>query len=221
MILRAADAVLTQQVFITGTIQDSLSERPILGPTIISLRFQAAPQGPYPLRIRKTSDGRYAFFGNPRSDLPVLSGAETLNLELTVSAARYQTVTIPISLGAADTAPAEITRVIDNQTVTLPARPALPRVVNVSLTPLPLTLIGRVLRADDPDAAIAGATITVTAPAVVGPVTSDSQGNFTLANLPVSEEITVSVSHVSFSTLIMTIRPDYRQPVNEQNFSLA
>ncbi|MBI5958675.1 MAG: carboxypeptidase regulatory-like domain-containing protein [Chloroflexi bacterium] len=221
MTLRAVDAVLTRQVFITGTIQDSLSAQPILDPTVISLRFQAAPQRPYPLYLRKTSDGNYAFFGNPSADLPILSGAETLNLELTVSSARYQTITVSISLGSADTAPGEITRVIDNQTVILPARPALPRVVNVVLTPVPLTLIGRVLRADDLNTAIAGATITVTAPAVVGPVTSNSQGNFTLANLPVAEEITVSVSHVDFSPLNTTIRLDYRQPVNEQYFSLT
>lgn len=219
--LSAADTVFTQQVLITGFIRDSLNSRPLPGPVSLSLQFQSGLQAPYPLQMRQTAGGFYAFFGDPYTALPILSDPDTLDLQLVATAENYQPSTIPISLTAAELALVETLREIDQQPVVLPRRPALPRTVDITLTPLPRTMIGRIIRADDPAIAIAGATIRVTAPSPVGPATSNENGSYTLINLPVAAEVTVLVTHTDFSDLTTTVRLDYLLPVNEQNFSLA
>lgn len=221
MILAAVDSVLTQQVFITGQVQDAVSGRPPLSPLTIQLQFQAAPQAPYPLQLRQAPGGYYSFFGNPITALPVLSDPDTLDLQLTVSADRYETETLALGFTAADLALGELTRTIDGQLVSMPQRTALPRIVDVSLTPLPLVLSGRVVRSDDPNVAVPGATVSVTAPSPAGPAICDGNGAYVLPNLPVAAEITVEVASAGFSTLTTTVRLDYRQPVNERHFRLA
>jgi hypothetical protein len=221
MRLTAVDSLVTRQVFITGLIQDALSGRPTLNPAAISLQFQAAPQRPYPLQLRQAPGGFYAFFGDPHTALPVLTAPDTLDLQLVVTAARYQPATIPISLTAAELGLAELSRTIEGQAVMLPRRTGLPRTIDIALLPLPLSLVGRVVHADDPAEPVVGAAISVTAPGPAGPVTSGANGNYSLTNLPIAEEITVVVTHPSFSELTTTLRLDYRQPVNEQHFSLA
>lgn len=222
MTLAALSGVASRQVFLAGSIHDALSGRaPWTQPSIL-LRFQAAPQRLLALRLRHhPPSGLYAFYGDPRSALPVLAAPDTLDLELVVSAPRYATATVPISLTEADLQLVEPTREVEGQTVALARRPALPLLLDVLLAPLPLVLVGRVVRADDPSVAVAGASIAVTAPSPAGPVVSNSLGAYTLPDLPVAEEITLQVTAAGFSTLTLTRRLDYRQPVNEQHFHLT
>ena len=222
MTLAALSGVASRQVFLAGSIHDALSGRaPWTQPSIL-LRFQAAPQRPLALRLRHhLPTGLYAFYGDPRSALPVLAAPDTLDLELVVSAPRYATATVPISLTEADLQLVEPTREVEGQTVALARRPALPLLLDVLLAPLPLVLVGRVVRADDPSVAVVGASIAVTAPSPAGPVVSNALGAYTLPDLPVAEEITLQVTAAGFSTLTLTRRLDYRRPVNEQHFHLT
>lgn len=222
MRLAAVSGVASRQVFLAGTIHDALSRRAPWTIPSVSLRFQAAPRRPLALRLRReAASGLYAFYGDPRSALPVLADPETLDLELVVSAPRYETATAAISLAAADLQLAELVRDVEGRPVTLARRPALPLLLDVLLTPLPLTLAGRVVRAADPAIPVPGASISVTAPAPAGPVTSNALGAYTLPDLPVAEEITLRVTAAGFSPLTLTRRLDYRQPVNEQHFQLT
>ena len=159
MTLTALSGVASRQVFLAGSIHDALSGRaPWTQPSIL-LRFQAAPQRPLALRLRHhLPTGLYAFYGDPRSALPVLAAPDTLDLELVVSAPRYATATVPISLTEADLQLVEPTREVEGQTVALARRPALPLLLDVLLAPLPLVLVGRVVRADDPSVAVVGAS---------------------------------------------------------------
>src|SRR5690606_30828841 len=89
MTLAALSGVASRQVFLAGSIHDALSGRaPWTQPSIL-LRFQAAPQRLLALRLRHhPPSGLYAFYGDPRSALPVLAAPDTLDLELVVSAPR-------------------------------------------------------------------------------------------------------------------------------------
>ena len=72
------------------------------------------------------------------------------------------------------------------------------------------------------DPSIDDAQITVTAPEVRGPVSTNAEGFFTLNDLPVAQEVTVQVSGLpSFEEVVTAVRLDYRQPVNRVTFALS
>lgn len=220
MEFRSLDAVLTQQVFITGQVQDALSGRPPLAPPAIALVYQATPDRPYALEFRQTPEGHFAFFGNPRTAFPAPSGGATLDLRLLVSADRYQSQTVDLSFDETDLAVSTVTRQIAGQNVEVPLRTNLPVEQNVSLQPVPVHLAGRVVDAADPTIALANAEVQVTAPEARGPVTTNAGGYFTLQDMPVAAAVTVRVTLAGFDPLETAVSLDYRQPVNRQAFAL-
>ncbi len=54
-----------------------------------------------------------------------------------------------------------------------------------------------------------------------GPVDTDADGFFTIAELPLVDEVIVRVEHADFAPLAGDVVIDYRQPVNERTFALS
>ena len=220
MPLKTLDAVLTQQVFLTGQVMDALRARPLLSDPIIQLVYQDEPERPYALGFRQTADGHYAFFGEPVTAFPELTPTDRLDLRLVVSAPRYAEQTLDLPLTAANLALAHVTRRVAGRDVEVPLRINLPIRRDFALAPEPVHLAGRVVRRDDPNAPVANAQVRIVAPQPRGPVTANSAGYFSLQDLPVAVEVTARVTAAGFDPLVETFALDYRAPLNQHAFAL-
>ena len=87
----------------------------------------------------------------------------------------------------------------------------------MELAPTPLRLTGQLLQDGDPDTPLVNADITVSAPESRPTVTTDSRGYFSIDNLPLAREITLTFSDGS-DDQDQTLVLDYRQPVNTRRF---
>lgn len=222
---RAIDPAIAHQALIVGRVTDGLTNRPTLRPPAVELTYQTLagqPPRSYPLNVRLDSSGVFAFAGMPGTAFPRLSPGGTLDLRLTISAPRYQTRTIDFTLSGTDLALIDRTLDVDGELLSASVLDAPLREENVALLPEPVHLGGRVVSADDPETPVAGAHITVTAPETRGPVSTDTDGFFTLHDMPVAQEVTVEVSGLpSFEQIVTTVHLDYRQPVNHVTFALS
>lgn len=105
--LRSIDTVVTHQALIVGQVTDGLTGRQTVHPFDVELRYQTAmgqPPRRFPLTPRLDSSGLFVFAGLPTTAFPRLSPGETLDLCLAVSAPRYQTQEIDVTLTDADLA---------------------------------------------------------------------------------------------------------------------
>jgi hypothetical protein len=217
-ILRSIDNVVTQQALIVGRVSDGLTGRQTVYPIEVELRYRTGAGQPprrLPLTPRIDPSGLFVFTGLPATAFPRVLPGETLELRLAVSAPRYQPQEIDLTLTDADLGLTDYTLSAGALTATASVLSA-PVVEQIfELLPEPVGLAGRVVSADDPEHPIPGAEIRVTAPDARGPVTADADGFFTLHDLPIAEEITVRVSaSPDFVNRVITVRLDYRQPVN-------
>ena len=219
-VLRAVDAVLSQQVFITGRITDAISGRPPRSSPSLALVYQATPERAFPLDLRLAPDGQFAYFGNPRTALPVPSGGQNLGLRLLASAPGYQAQSLDLTLSAADLALVEVTRQLAGRAVEVGLRTGLPVSRDLALQPLPVHLAGRIVQRIDPSLPVEGAEVRVTAPQARGPATSGCGGYYALHDMPTAAEVTVIVAAVGFTTLVVTIRLDYGVVLNLRSFAL-
>ena len=219
-VLRTIDAVLTQQVFITGRVTDSVTGRPPRSSPSLRLVYQATPERELPLELRMTPYGLYAFFGDPRTALPVPEGGQSLGLRLLASAPGYRMTSLDVTLSAADLALGTVTRQLAGRDVELELRTGLPISRDLALRPEPVHLAGRVVRRDDPSVPIAGAEVLVTAPQAHGPAVSDANGFYLLQDLPTEAEVTLRVAATGFTTLVETVVLDYAVTLNRRSFAL-
>lgn len=218
------DRYFAQQALIVGRIRDGLSEQPTLQPPAVALYYQAPPGQPlprFPLQPRLLADGSFVFTGDPTRTFPPLSGGQTLDLRLVAEAAGYQEVSEDFSLSAADVTPQPQPRTIAGQVVMIPLLAAPLFEHDFDLLPLPMSLSGRVVDADNPNQFVAGAEVRITAPELRGPVFSNANGFFNLPDLPVARVVTVRIEKVGFAVLEAPITLDYRQPVYQQAFALS
>ena len=222
---KAIDPVIAHQALIVGQVTDGLMGRPTLRPPTVELYYQTPVDQPtrrYPLTARLDSSGLFVFAGKPVTAFPRLSPGGTLDLRLTVSAPRYQTQNIDFTLSDVDLTLVERTLDIKGELLSVFVLNAPLLEQNAALLPEPVHLGGRVVNAEDPEEPIANAQITVTAPQVRGPVSTNAEGFFTLNDLPVAQEVIVQVSGLpSFEEVVTTVRLDYRQPVNRVTFALS
>ncbi len=223
MEIGAIDRVITQQALIVGRVTDALTGGATLRPATVRLLYQTpagAPERPYPLAAHTYPDGLFVVPGNPDSAFPRLTGGQTLALRLTASAAGYQAGQVDFTLSAAQVAPASQVRHIAGRDLSMPLLAAPLLTQDIALSPTPIHLSGRVVRADDPAIPITGAQVRVTEPSARGPATTDADGFFTLLDMPVAGQVTVRVERAGFQNLELAVRLDYRQPVNQQTFAL-
>lgn len=222
--LRSIDTVVTQQALITGQVTDSLTGQHTVYPFDVELRYQTEAGRPprrYPLTPRLVSGDSFVFAGPPETAFPRLLPGETLALRLVVSAPRYHTQEIDITLTDADLALTDRVLNVGALTATATVLDAPLAEPSIALLPEPVHLGGRVVSADDPEQAIPNAEVRVTAPEARGPVATNAEGFFTLHNAPVAQEITVQVSAPpNFAQHTTIVRLDYRQPVNRLTFAL-
>jgi hypothetical protein len=220
MPIKTLDAVLTQQVFLTGRVTDALLARPTRSRPAIELVYRAVPERPYALGFRQTPDGQYAFFGEPVTAFPDLTPPDLLELRLRVSADGYAPQQLDLTLTAANLALANVTRQVGGAPVEVPNRINLPITRDFALAPNPVHLAGRVVSREEPDTPVAGAQVRIVAPAPRGPATTNAAGYFSLQTLPVALEVTAEVTATGFDTLQETLALDFRSALNQHSFAL-
>ncbi len=224
MLIGEVDRYFAQQALIVGRVRDGLTEQPTLQPPTVALYYQAPAGQPlprYPIQPRRLADGSFVLAGDPTRAFPPLTGVQTLDLRLVAEAPGYQTGSRDFSLTAVDVTPQPQPRTIAGQVVMVPLLDAPLLEHDFDLLPLPMSLSGRVVNADDPSQAVDGAEVRITAPAPRGPVFSSTNGFFNLTDLPVARQVTLRIAKAGFVVLETPVMLDYRQPVYQQTFALS
>jgi len=208
--------VLTRQALISGQITDALTgSAPRTPPHLTVVRdIDNAPVED--VSVRLLTGGQYAVHGVP----PTLPPEADIVLRLEVAAEGYTTAQLPVAFAAADLARVIREVTIHGETTETSVIAAPARGENVALLPRPVTLTGRVGRAEDPGVPIPGAQVAITAPAPVGPVATDADGFFTLGPAPVAKTVTLSITAPGRDPLTPEVRLDYGSSVNQGAFAL-
>jgi hypothetical protein len=222
MTLRNVSSILSAQILFRGRATDALSLSAPRSRPSVTLFYQTppgVPARPYPLAPRITDDGTFVFAGDPNSALPQPIPGETLDLRMTISALGYQERSFDFSLTEVELTRIEVARDMNGGTVRVHLLPAPLWNQDVALDPIPVHMYGRVMRAADM-VAIAGAQVFLIDPEARGPFAADAQGAFAIRDLPIAPRVTVRITSVGFTTLETSVDLDYRQPVNQYQFSL-
>ncbi len=169
------------------------------------------------LRSRVTASGLYSVNGDPAV---ALAPPQDIDISIIVLARAYRRSEQVVSFTAADLARVDAPLNVDGDTLTTSIFDAVPRVLNFALEPEPVTLKGRVSRAEDPETAIAGADVQITAPTALGPVQTDSNGFYTLGPAPLAATISMSITAVGRRPLNTDVRLDFRHNINQGGFAL-
>lgn len=223
MLLRAIDTVLTRQALILVRVRDALTERPPIAPARTELFYRPVsgdPARPYPLDFRTVSPGLFVFSGDPLRALQGVDAGGQLELSLMTRAEGYEDDRTDFTLPAALVELQDETLQIDGRSKTVRLMKAPVQDMAVFLQPLPVSLSGSVVEADDPETPVAGARLRVTDPDERPEVLSGETGFYSIPNLPVAREITVRVEAGDFQTIDETITLDYRQRIQSHGFRL-
>lgn len=208
--------VLTRQVIASGRITDALSGRQPRRPLHVRVVDVADGEAVDHVAVRVLPDASYALFGDPLRMLSPVAVA----IRIEVEAESYDPASATLAFTAEDLARVTRSLTVAGETDEAPVIAALPRAQDVALTPQAVTLKGRVAQAEDPCTAITDASVSITAPAVLGPVLTNANGHFTLGPAPVAETVTLSVSATDRTTLTPDIRLDFAAPINRVSFLL-
>lgn len=204
--------ILTQQVIVSGRVSDSMSgAAPRARPGVALLRTDDGRPVPG-VAARVGADGLYAFHADPARAL----APQAIALQVRVTAPGYRPAQAAVDFTAADLA--RVARSVAGGTVAVIA--GVPITRDIALEPLPVALSGRVSEADDRAQPIAGATVTLTAPAAMGPVPTDAEGWFTLSPLPVAPRVTLSITAPGHRPASIEHIVDFRNPINRGSFTL-
>ena len=208
--------ILTRQALITGRITDALTGGAPRTPPVVAVVRDADGRTLEDVVIRSLAGGQYIVHGVP-SALPTAVG---IVLRVEVTAQGYAPTQQSVTFAAAD-----LTRVardisIKGETTRTFVIAAPARGRDVALSPLPVTLVGRVGRAEDPTVPISGAQVRITGPASVGPVATDADGFFTLGPAPVVQSVILSITAPGREPLAPVLRLDHGSSVNQAAFAL-
>ena len=209
--------ILTRQVLISGQITDAITgAKPRNLPQITVQR--AADNAPVPhVTTRVMAGGQYLLHGDPAF---ALAPPQDIGIRIIVTAQGYTQAEQVVALTAADLARVDQALNVDGDVVTASVINGVPVVQNFALAPTPVTLKGRVSRAEDPTTPIVDADVQITAPAALGPVQTDADGFYTLGPAPVDATITLSITAAGRDPLNTDVRLDFRQPINQGGFAL-
>jgi hypothetical protein len=204
-------APLSRQIVLAGRITDAITGgRPRARPVV-------SVSGPRGLLFRSAEDGTFSVSAQPDIAMPVAGDRITLAL----IADGYQDAASLVVLTANDLTRTALPVSLGGEAAELPHYRNLPLARSIGLLPRPVALKGRVAAADDPEIALAGATVRVTAPVPMGPVQTDGLGFFSLPALPVAAEVTLRIAAAGHVTADFTYRPDFNQPINQRAFALS
>jgi hypothetical protein len=210
-----AREIISRQVLVSGRITDAITASRTRAPPRVALLRDADGRAVEHAAVRVLPDGSYAVHGDPARALP----PQEITMRLEVGAEGYSPTQQLVTFTVADLAriPRQLTIGGESSEVQVIA---VPRRQDVALDPLPVTLRGRVSRAEDPSQSIEDASVSITAPTPVGPVTTDADGFFTLGPAPVAETVTLSIHAPGRDPLSTEFRIDFRIPVNQGAFAL-
>lgn len=208
--------ILTRQALIVGTVTDAISgdrpRRPV-GLRVVRDDDGRSVEG---LAVRMGADGNFSVSGDPVTVLP----PQGIDLRMEFRTQGYQPLDLVVAFSLADLARGVDNLDHDGGTVPATVIAAGQKQRDVALLPEPVTLRGRVARADDSAVALAGSQVSITAPVALGPVATNDLGFFTLGPAPVVPVVTLTITAAGFDALTRDIRLDFRQPVNTGAFAL-
>ncbi len=209
--------VLTRQVLISGQITDAITgSKPRSLPQIIVQR--ASDNRPVPhVTSQVMAGGQYLLHGDPAL---ALIPSQDVDIRIIVMAKGYTQAEQVVSLTAADLARVEQHFSVGGDALATSVINGVPINQDFALAPNPVTLKGRVSRAEDPSVPIVGADVEITAPAALGPVQTDADGFYTLGPAPVATTVTLSITAAGRDPLNTDVRLDFRQLVNQGGFAL-
>lgn len=223
MRLRTVDTALLHQAVVTGRIADGLTGRRVPGTVTLTPSYRRAGESelrPFPGGSRIHDNGYYALAGDPNDGLPTLAAGQELELRLRVQAEGYSETESVLTLSAAQLARAQSDEDLAGYTVEVERLQAPPARRNIDLLPEPVSLAGKVIAEHDLDSPVAGASVSITAPAAAGPVSTDARGEFRIEDLPVAVEVTVEIA-IGGVTESVDVMLDYRRSINQRTFSIS
>jgi hypothetical protein len=208
--------VLTRQALIHGRVTDAITGAAPRARVALAV-LRDVDGGILPgVEARVMGNGAYVVHTDPATGL----AEQQIGIRLEFRAEGYQPREDVLTFTAADLGLALDTFDLKGETLGGWVHAGAPRVHEVSLSPEPVFLGGRVTRAEDHSQPIAGAEVALTAPAALGPVRTDGGGYFTLGPAAVVAEVTVSVTAAGREPLSRAVRLDYREPVNLGAYAL-
>ena len=165
---------LSLQVVASGQITDAITGSAPRGMPSVTVVHDADGRVVKYLNTKVTPDARFSVFGDPMTML--VPAANVLRVEMTTPG--YADAQFTLNFTAAELARIDRVLTVDGEVTTVRIIDSLPRVQDVALTPDPVTLKGRVARAEDPDVPIVSADVEITAPTPLGPVSNRCQRLF-------------------------------------------
>ena len=219
------ETVIVSQALVSGQVRDLVSGLPVTRGLTLELWYRPKPGAgddapdyrPARLYRNITEAGYFSFTASGGSVFGDRSPMPDMQFRLDVSAPRYQPFSHEFELDSAKLTSTEESRDLagHSRQITRIAGPF--EDLTLTLSPAPLRLTGQVLMDGDPDTPLANADVTVSAPESRPTVTTDTGGFFSIDNLPLAREITLTFSDGG-DDQDQTLVLDYRQPVNTRRF---
>ncbi|MDL0433539.1 hypothetical protein QPM17_20550 [Marinobacter sp. TBZ242] len=217
--------VIVAQALISGRVLDQVQNLPVSRGLTLSLWYRPAPEGdaeageylPASFYKKVTSDGYFCFSASGGSVFGDRSPMPDMQFRLDIKAPGYQPLSHDFELASGRLVSTESDLELAGQSREVTRITGPFDDLTLELSPTPLRLTGQILRDGDPEAPLANAEVTVSAPETRPAVTTDERGFFAIDNLPLAREITLTLSDGS-DDQSQTVRLDYRQPVNNRRF---
>jgi Carboxypeptidase regulatory-like domain len=202
--------VIKQAAFARGRVLHGGTGEPVAGDIEIVAR-----EGPVVTKFLPS--GEFVLSGHLGFLFPDLAAtAYKLNLTMTVTSEQFSAGRLTRALVL--NVPAGASFDPDPPTA---ARPLI-QIPTVNLPADPITIRGRVVKAEDPTAAIAGATVTLThAGAAIPPAATGADGRYSFDGVTLVAPVVIQAAKAGFVTISRGIRPEYGLLVNEENFRLS
>lgn len=218
--------VIVSQAIISGRIRNLISGQAVPRGLTMELWYRPTSEGggnsadyqATGLYRKLSTDGYFCFSASGGSVFGDRSPMPNMQCRLDVNAPGYQPLSHIFELTSAQLTSTTSTLELagKDREVTRVAGPF--EDLELELSPLPLRLTGQVLKDGDPDTPLANASVTVSAPESRPTVSTDNRGFFTIENLPLAREITVTLSDGT-DDLEQTLVLDYQRPVNNRRFT--
>ena len=216
-ILSPAELLLTRQAVVAGRASERFTER-ALDVSRAELRYTSGPNsGQITTQFTSKSGGFFALHLEPSRDMPDLSAATSVNLNLTLTLEDGTEETVTADVAASDLTPTDRTVRIDGRDYLTSHLPGAPVVMNWQADPAAVQLQGQVLLAGNPATPGIGLTVTVGA---APSTTTDTDGFFRTGDLPIAASVPVVISDGT-NTVNLTHKTDFTTPLNTALFPFA
>lgn len=219
------EQVIVTQALVSGQVRDQVSGLPVTRGLTLELWYRPKPEAgddapdyrPAGLYRNITGDGYFSFSASGGSVFGDRSPMPDMQLRLAIFAPGYQPLSHEFELESARLTSTEESLDLAGQSRQVTRISGPFDDLTLTLSPAPLRLTGQLLLDGDPDTPLANADVTVSAPESRPTVTTDTGGFFSIGNLPLAREITLTFSDGG-DDQNQSLVLDYRQPVNNRRF---